>query len=95
MSDRRLRVIPRRFAWIVNNLFARLIRRLGPLYYDHRRDHQRSLGTHRELLQALEAGDPDQARAIVERMLGYSEERILAEADRLEEAGLLGPEAGG
>ena len=46
-------------------------------------------------LQALEAGDPDQARAIVERMLGYSEERILSEADRLEEAGLLGPEVGG
>lgn len=80
---------------LVTNLFTRLIRRLGPLYYDQRRDHGRSLATHRELLQALEARDPDLARAIVERMLGYSEERILAEVDRLEEAGLLGPEAGG
>jgi GntR family transcriptional repressor for pyruvate dehydrogenase complex len=80
---------------LVTNLFTRLIRRLGPLYYDQSRDHRRSLATHRELLQALEASDPDRARTIVERILGYSEERILAEADRLEAAGLLGPEAGG
>ncbi len=78
---------------LVTNLFTRLIRRLGPLYYDERRDHRTSLATHRELLGALEAGDPDRARSIVERMLAYSEERILQEVDRLERAGLLGPES--
>jgi GntR family transcriptional repressor for pyruvate dehydrogenase complex len=78
---------------LVTNLFTRLVRRLGPLYYNEARDHRRSLATHRELLEALEAGDAGSARAIVERMLGYSEERILAEAERLEAAGLLGPEA--
>lgn len=78
---------------LVTNLFTRLIRRLGPLYYNPKRDHRRSLATHRELLEALEAPDPERARAIIERMLDYSEERILSEAARLEQAGLLGPEA--
>ncbi|MEN8181549.1 MAG: FCD domain-containing protein, partial [Myxococcota bacterium] len=79
---------------LVTNLFTRLIRRLGPLYYDRERDHGRSLLTHRELFGALEDGDPERARTLVGRMLDYSEERILAEAQRLEEAGLLGPVEG-
>lgn len=76
---------------LVTNLFTRLIRRLGPLYYNEMRDHARSMATHRELLEALVGRDEAAATRIVERMLDYSEERILAEADRLEAAGLLGP----
>jgi DNA-binding FadR family transcriptional regulator len=76
---------------LVTNLFTRLIRRLGPLYYNELRDHARSLRTHRELLDALERRDAPAARRIVERMLSYSEERILLEAKRLEDAGLIGP----
>ncbi|MDJ0785614.1 MAG: FadR/GntR family transcriptional regulator [Myxococcota bacterium] len=80
---------------LVTNLFSRLIRRLGPIYYNESRDHRRSLETHRELLTALEAGDPEAAREIVGGMLAYSETAILAEAERLEREGLIGPEAGG
>ena len=44
-------------------------------------------------LAALEARDPAEARRILEQMLGYSEEAILAEATRLEAEGLIGPAA--
>ena len=55
------------------------------------RDHQHSLDTHRRLLGALEARDPDQARRILEVMLDYSERAILEEAERLQAAGEIGP----
>jgi GntR family transcriptional repressor for pyruvate dehydrogenase complex len=75
----------------LSNLFTKLIQRLGPLYYNERRDHERSLQTHRALLAALEAGDPVEARRILEVMLSYSEQAILAEAEQLESEGLIGP----
>ena len=71
--------------------FTKLIQRLGPLYYNERRDYERSLQTHRALLAALEAGDPVEARQILEVMLSYSEQAILAEAEQLESEGLIGP----
>jgi GntR family transcriptional repressor for pyruvate dehydrogenase complex len=79
----------------LSNLFTKLIQRLGPLYYNERRDHERSLRTHRALLVALEAGDPSEARRILEVMLDYSEEAILAEAQQLEADGVIGPGARG
>jgi DNA-binding FadR family transcriptional regulator len=79
---------------LVTNLFTRLVRRLGPLYYNEQRDHRRSLSTHVRLLDALRRRDPAAARRIVDEMLEYSEARILAEAARLEAAGVLGPVAG-
>jgi GntR family transcriptional repressor for pyruvate dehydrogenase complex len=75
---------------LVSNLFSKLVRRLGPLYYNRSRDHARSLETHRALLGALEAGDVPLSRRIVESMLDYSEEAIWREIDRLEQAGLIG-----
>ncbi|MBW2312985.1 MAG: FadR family transcriptional regulator [Deltaproteobacteria bacterium] len=77
---------------VVTNLFTRLLRQLGPLYYNESRDHRRSLETHRRLLVALEARDADEARRILEVMLDYSEQAILEEAERLEAAGVIGPE---
>ncbi len=77
----------------LSNLFTKLIQRLGPLYYNERRDHERSLQTHRALLVALEAGDPVEARRVLEVMLSYSEQVILAEAEQLESEGLIGPGA--
>jgi GntR family transcriptional repressor for pyruvate dehydrogenase complex len=74
---------------LVSNLFTRLIRRLGPLYYDEKRDHARSLATHRQLLEAFAARDVEASRRIVGRMLDYSEERIQTEARRLEADGRL------
>lgn len=78
---------------LISNLFSKLVRRLGPLYYNVRRDHGRSQVVHAQLLGALETADAPAARRIVERMLDYSEKTILAEAERLEAAGLLGPRA--
>jgi GntR family transcriptional repressor for pyruvate dehydrogenase complex len=75
----------------VTNLFTKLTRRLGPLYYNENRDHSRSLQTHHQLLAAVEARDGEEARRILETMLSYSEEAILAELERLEEQGLIGP----
>jgi GntR family transcriptional repressor for pyruvate dehydrogenase complex len=77
----------------LTNLFTKLIRQLGPLYYDERRDHSRSLQTHRQLLGAVEAGDPVEARRILDTMLSYSETSILSALDRLEVEGLIGPNA--
>ncbi len=78
---------------LVGNLFTKLIARLGPLYYNTERDHRRSMRNHRALLTAIEQCDSDAARRRVEEMLRYSEGRILAEVERLEEAGLIGPRA--
>jgi len=78
---------------LVTNLFTRLVERLGPLYYNEARDHQRSRATHAELLDAIEARDPAAARRVLERMLDYSESAILGEAGRLEAQGLIGPAA--
>jgi GntR family transcriptional repressor for pyruvate dehydrogenase complex len=75
------------------NLFTKLIRRLGPLYYNRSRDRSRSLQTHSDLLDAIERRDADAARRIVEVMLDYSESAILAEAERLQTEGLIGPDA--
>lgn len=75
------------------NLFTRLIRRLGPLYYNRERDGRRSLATHRELLEAIAAGDEVAARALVSRMLDYSEAAIRRAATRLDREGVIGPEA--
>jgi DNA-binding FadR family transcriptional regulator len=80
---------------VVTNLFTKLTRQLGPLYYNERRDHRRSLETHRRLLAALEAHDAHGARRILEVMLAYSEGAILEEAERLEAAGAIGPGATG
>ena len=77
----------------LTNLFTKLIRRLGPLYYNDRRDHSRSLETHHQVLDALESGDAAEARRILEIMLSYSEAAILAELERLEAQGLIGPDA--
>jgi GntR family transcriptional repressor for pyruvate dehydrogenase complex len=79
----------------VTNLFSKLVRRLGPLYYNRERDHQRSLETHRQLLAAIERRDPAQARRIIEVMLSYSESKILSEIRRLEAEGAIGPGAEG
>ena len=76
---------------LVGNLFTKLVARLGPLYYNAERDHRRSMSNHRALLAAIEQRDSAAARSRVEEMLRYSEERILAEVVRLEEAGLIGP----
>jgi DNA-binding FadR family transcriptional regulator len=77
----------------LTNLFTKLLRQLGPLYYNERRDFARSLRTHRELLAAIEDGDPAAARRILEVMLGYSETAIMADVERLESEGLIGPGA--
>jgi GntR family transcriptional repressor for pyruvate dehydrogenase complex len=77
----------------LTNLFTRLLRQLGPLYYNEKRSFTRSLRTHRELFGAIEAGDPDEARRVLETMLDYSEGAIMAEALRLEAEGLIGPSA--
>lgn len=78
---------------LVGNLFSKLVARLGPLYYNEERDPARSMANHRALLAAIEQRDPEAARRRVEEMLRYSEERILAEAARLEAAGVIGPAA--
>lgn len=80
---------------LVNNLFTKLARHLGPLYYNERRDHARSLATHRALLAAIEGRREAEARRIIETMLGYSDEVILREARRLEADGVIGPAARG
>jgi len=76
---------------LVTNLFTKLVRRLGPLYYNQQRDHRRSLEAHRALLDALERRAPSDARRILELILSYSEEKILREVERLEAAGQIGP----
>ncbi len=78
---------------LVTNLFTKLVRRLGPLYYNAGRDWQRSVRTHRELFAAIEARDPARARNLLERMLGYSEAAILQQVDRLAAEGRIGPGA--
>lgn len=78
---------------LVTNLFTRLVGRLGPLYYNEARDHERSLATHERLLGAIEARDPGAARQVLEGTLDYSERAILEEAARLEAQGLIGPSA--
>lgn len=75
---------------LVANLFTKLIARLGPLYYNERRDHRRSMVNHREALAAIESGDGARARAVVAEMLGYSEAAILREIDHLERTGVIG-----
>jgi GntR family transcriptional repressor for pyruvate dehydrogenase complex len=77
---------------LVSNLFTKLLHRLGPLYYNQRRDFSRSLETHGELLDALEARDPVRARRVLERMLSYSESAIITEIERLEAEGRIGPQ---
>ena len=78
---------------LIANLFTKLLQRLGPLYYNERRDHARSLATHRRLLAAIEQRDAAAARAVLEEILGYSEAAIFKEAERLEAEGLIGPSA--
>ena len=77
---------------LVSNLFTKLIHRLGPFYYNESRDFSRSLETHRQLLEALEARDPQGARCVLERMLDYSESSIVAEIERLDAEGRIGPQ---
>jgi DNA-binding FadR family transcriptional regulator len=76
---------------VVSNLFTKLLHRLGPLYYNESRDFRRSLETHGQLLDALEARDPLAARNVLEQMLGYSESAIAGEIERLEAEGRIGP----
>ena len=78
---------------LVTNLFTKLVRRLGPLYYNAQRDHRRSLEAHRALLAALEHRAAADARRILEVILVYSEEKILREAERLQAASMIGPGA--
>jgi DNA-binding FadR family transcriptional regulator len=80
---------------LLSNLFTRLIERLGPIYYNAARDHERSRETHARLLDALADRDPAAARSVLEQMLDYSEAAILREAQGLEERGAIGPGAGG
>jgi GntR family transcriptional repressor for pyruvate dehydrogenase complex len=80
---------------LVSNLFTKLVRRLGPLYYNERRDSARSLRNHRELLAAIERRAADEARRIAESMIAYSEHAILAEIGRLEASGAIGSRARG
>jgi GntR family transcriptional repressor for pyruvate dehydrogenase complex len=77
----------------LTNLFTKLLRKLGPLYYNEQRDFSRSLRTHRELLAAVGARDSAAARRVLEEMLDYSEAAIMAEVERLESEGLIGPGA--
>lgn len=79
---------------LVTNLFTKLVARLGPLYYNEERDHERSMRNHRELLHAIETRDAGAACRIVGEMLRYSEDRIRAEAERLEQAGVIKRAAG-
>ncbi|MFQ5416107.1 MAG: FadR/GntR family transcriptional regulator [Myxococcota bacterium] len=74
----------------LTNQFTKLLRQLGPLYFNEARDDVRSLRTHRKLISALEAGDPKTARRVLEEMLHYSEAAILSEAERLESEGVIG-----
>jgi GntR family transcriptional repressor for pyruvate dehydrogenase complex len=76
----------------VTNLFSKLVRRLGPLYYNQSRDARRSWETHRRLLGALERRDAVEARRIIEVMFDYSEAAILREIEQLQVQGLIGPE---
>jgi GntR family transcriptional repressor for pyruvate dehydrogenase complex len=78
---------------LVTNLFTKLVARLGPLYYNAQRDHQRSMENHRAMLAAIERRDAEAAVRLVEEMLRYSEERILHEVGRLEAAGRIGAAA--
>jgi DNA-binding FadR family transcriptional regulator len=80
---------------LVTNLFTKLVRRLGPIYYNEERDYQRSLDTHRSMLDAIARRDAAEARRILGVMLDYSERAILETAERLETQGLIGPGAGG
>ncbi len=77
----------------VTNLFTKLIRRLGPLYFNEERHAGRSWETHRQLLEALERRDAAEARSIVGVMLSYSEAAILREIEQLHAKGLIGPDA--
>jgi GntR family transcriptional repressor for pyruvate dehydrogenase complex len=76
---------------LVSNLFTKLLHRLGPFYYNDSRDFSRSLETHAELLDAIEARDPAGARRVLERMLSYSESAIVGEIEHLEAEGIIGP----
>ena len=76
---------------IVTNLFTKLVRRLGPLYYNEERDHARSRDTHERLLEALGRRDAAGAVAIVSVMLEYSERKILEAIALLEAEGRIGP----
>ncbi len=78
---------------LLTNMFTRLLERLGPLYYNERRQHPRSLETHRRLIEALEARDVEAAHRTLKTMLSYSDDAILSEAERLEAEGLIGPNA--
>ena len=77
---------------LVSNLFTKLLHRLGPFYYNESRDFSRSLETHRQLLDAIEARDPGGARRVLEQMLDYSESAIIGEIERLEAEGRIGPQ---
>jgi GntR family transcriptional repressor for pyruvate dehydrogenase complex len=77
---------------LVSNLFTKLLHRLGPFYYNESRDFSRSLETHGQLLDAIEARDPVAARRVLERMLSYSESAIVGEIERLEADGRIGPQ---
>jgi DNA-binding FadR family transcriptional regulator len=79
---------------IVTNLFTKLLRRLGPIYYNESRDHARSHRNHRQLLDALGARDPAEAVRIVREMIDYSETKILAAIGELESQGLIGRGSG-
>lgn len=78
---------------LVSNLFSKLVARLGPLYYNERRDWRRSLETHEEMFGAIERRDAPGAREVIARMLDYSDRAILAEVERLEADGLIGTAA--
>lgn len=80
---------------LCSNLFTKLVRRLGPLYYNERREAARSIATHRQLFEAIEARDPERARTVLERMLDYSERAILREVERLEAEGVIARSGGG
>lgn len=75
---------------LVTNMFTKMVRDLGPLYYNEQRDHLRSLEIHRRLLDTMKSRDAVSARRIIETMLDYSEAAILREAEQLEADGRIG-----
>jgi len=78
---------------LLSNLFTKLVAQLGPLYYNRERDWHRSHETHAEMLAAIEARDPGRARDVLGRMLGYSDDAILAFVERMTAEGRIGPAA--
>ncbi len=58
------------------NFFNQLFRDFGHIYFDFPANRKRSAKFHRDIADAIEAGNPDKARRIMREVLMYTEERI-------------------